>query len=189
MQSIASITSDTRTSGPFTTPISRSDLQILLHVADVAGRRLVRLKSSIRPAAALVRSPARSPHRAARLAARVPATAVCSRRSRSTAKVTPVGDAIADSSGYLAMMGQPTDGFAGRIWRSVPISGTSKLILRARAPPLLQSSVGVVLPTPATPRSEFRGVENAAVDEAPVPTNGETYVFHLQGRTYRPNSR
>jgi hypothetical protein len=25
--------------------------------------------------------------------------------------------------------------------------------------------------------------------EAPVPANGETYVFHVQGRTYRPNSR
>jgi RNA polymerase sigma-70 factor (ECF subfamily) len=56
-------------------------------------------------------------HRAARLAARV-------RRDRSMfapislddpmpdAKGTTVGDTIAESSGYSAMMGQPTDGFA-----------------------------------------------------------------------------
>jgi RNA polymerase sigma-70 factor (ECF subfamily) len=141
MHSIASITSDTRTSGPFATPISRSDLQILLHEADVAARRLsrrlwlscddladlrqdllvdliVRLKSfdptrgSLGAFAGTVVA-----HRAARLAARI-------RRDRSMyAPVslddplpdtdgTTVGDTIAEGSGYLAMMGQPTDDFA-----------------------------------------------------------------------------
>ena len=142
MHSIASITSDARTSGPFATPISRSDLQILLHEADVAARRLSRQLRLSRDDLADLRQdllvdliarlksfdPTRGSlgafagtvvaHRAARLAARI-----CRDRSMfapvslddplpDTGGTTSVGDTIAESGGFSAMMGQPTDKIA-----------------------------------------------------------------------------
>jgi DNA-directed RNA polymerase specialized sigma24 family protein len=141
MDTIPSVTSDTCSSGSFATPFSRSDLQILLHEADVAARRLVRrlrlpvheredlrqdlLTDLIARLAAF--DPARGTlaafagaiieHRATRLSERL-------RRHRAVfapvslddpvvdAEGTTLGETIAESGGYPAMMGQPADGFA-----------------------------------------------------------------------------
>jgi DNA-directed RNA polymerase specialized sigma24 family protein len=142
MNSTASITSDARTSGSFATPLSRSDLQILLREADTAAARLVRrlrlpahecddlsqdllvdlisrvkgfdpTRGTLGAFAATILA-----HRAARLAARI-------RRDRDLfAPVSlddpltgpdgggTLGDTIAEADGYAAMVGQPPDRFA-----------------------------------------------------------------------------
>jgi RNA polymerase sigma-70 factor (ECF subfamily) len=140
MDSIASTTSDIK-SGSLATPLSQPDLEILLHEADVAARRLSRQLGLCCDDLADLRQdlltdlisrikdfdPTRGSlgafagtvvaHRAARLAARI-------RRERAVfapfslddpvggPEDITLGETIPESGGYPAMMGQPTDGFA-----------------------------------------------------------------------------
>lgn len=140
MDSITSFESGVFTPGPFATPISKSDLQLLHRRASIAAARLVRqlrlpqherddlrqdllvdlfgrLKSfdptrgSLGGFAGTVVA-----HQAVRLKARI------HRHRRMYMPVSlddplpdtdgiSVGDTIAENDGYLAMMGQPTDSF------------------------------------------------------------------------------
>jgi RNA polymerase sigma-70 factor (ECF subfamily) len=141
MDASGSLTSRSRKSGPSAPLLSRSDLQILLQETDVAAGRLVRrLRVPVHEREDLRQDllvdlisrlksfdPARGTlgafvgtviaHQATRLAARI-------RRDRGLfAPVSlddplagtdgdTLGDTIPESSGYAALMGQTTDGFA-----------------------------------------------------------------------------